>query len=213
MSEPNGIEPNLRYCPEYIRSHPGPYDKCSPPLPPWTDPGERYRRFSVFLDTAGRLQLQDPTFQYWMGLGVIGRPFGKTATGFWGFGAQLESNLRDDFTALARIQTSLNLKANGRDRLTLGALGGLRQLRGQPRPTSDGLKEGLTATLGQAGLEAALEWRLLKNFTLTLPYLSARYTFAGSGRLDSGNETKSLPATWDMILGVRLSLDLFPVGE
>jgi hypothetical protein len=57
-------------------------------------------------------------------------------------------------------------------------------------------------------METAFEWRLMENMTLTLPYVSARHTFTDP----TPEKATSVPA-WNMILGARLSFDLFPVGE
>jgi hypothetical protein len=195
MTEPRGVDLKLKYCSEAIRAHPLPYDECSAPEPEQTPPGEHYRHLSLFADTAFNWRLK--AFDR-MGVGLIFRPGGRTATGFWGFGVQGETNFTNHWTALGRVQTSFNLQRLGRDRLTLAALGGV-----------DHEKD--AGTLPQVGLETSLEWRLISNgsqLALNLPFLSARYTIP-----HSTSEKETLGSIWTILLGVRASFDLFPGGR
>jgi hypothetical protein len=187
------VDPKLKYCSDAIRAHPLPYDECSAPQPPWVSPGEGYRKLSLFADIA--LTLGSEPIDKLVGLGIIFRPAGKTATGFWGFGAQLETNFDHHWSALGRLQTSLDLQHYGKDRLTLAALGGLHH--------QDGGRGS-----AQLGMEAALEWRLIESLTVTLPFVSARYTFA-----DATAKEAAQGPTWNLILGARLSLDLIPTAK
>jgi hypothetical protein len=203
MTEPRGVNPKLQYCSEAIRAHPLPHDDCAKPLPPWSPPGERYRRISLFIDPAINFHLTPFDKDFQLGAGGVFRPGGKTALGFWGLGAQVETKFEKDVTVLGRIQDSFNLQRYGRDRLTLAALGGVRF-------------EDQTGSLAQVGMEAALEWHLvanlgwplITNMTLTLPYISARYTFTGS----APQQDAQVP-DWNLIVGARWSFDMLPVGE
>lgn len=180
MTEPRQWDPKFKYCSEAVRSHPIAWDECSGPLPK-----NGVRLLSLYAD--GALTHQSDQFDKQVGLGFVARPLGNTATGIWGFGGQVETDFSGRWNALARLQSSFNLQVNGRDRLTLAALGGLYHA-----PEIDA---------AQLGLEAALEWRLFRPMTVTLPFLSARYNFAEE------------VTGWTMVLGVRASLDLLPTGK
>jgi hypothetical protein len=181
-------KPKLQYCPEAIQSNPRPFDDCSSPTPP----GNGYRKISFFADAA--LDLQTDQVDDRLGLGFIVRPFGKAATGVWGLGGQWETNAKSHWTALGRLQTTFNLQGYGRDRFTVAALGGLHH-------QEDG------ENLGRIGMEAALEWRLIKSMTMALPFLSGHYTFRGS---HSDQEEGSL---WNLMVGARISFDFFPMEK
>ena len=217
MTSPLRNQPNNQHCPEEIREVPLPHDECSEPVPGWREAHLRYRRLSLQADLAqwGHALTPEPEFSsfYRFGLGAIFRPFDYTPVGVFGLGVQVDTNFQNEVLALGRIQTSFNIQRHGRERITLAALGGIRHLIGQDRLTEgSSAPQPVTGTLGVLGGELALESRLVRWLTL-VPYLGVQYSFAGSVDGDLSGPDQRLGPSLDLIVGARITFDLFPVGE
>ncbi len=211
------------HCPEEIREVVLPHDVCSEPNPEWREPEERYRRLSIQWDAVqwGHRLLPDPDFSafYRMGFGAIFRPFDHTPVGVFGFGAQFDLKLShegpasDEFLALGRVQTSLNLHPARQERLTIAALAGVRHLYGQDRSLPDlPGSQPVSGTLPVVGGELAFESSLFRWLTLS-PYLGVHYTFGGEVEGDRDGPNLRIDPSVDLIAGARFTFDFLPVGE
>jgi hypothetical protein len=107
----------------------------------------------------------------------------------------------------------LNLDRFGKYRGTVTLLGGLKHVYGQNYPQADGSRdEPISANLFTTGIETAFDIRLHKlvNFS---PFMRVLYTPAGEGTRDAlPEESLALNSTADIHLGLRLSVELWPVG-
>lgn len=215
------------HCPDWMREVPVHGDVCSEPNPDWREPDERYRRLSLHWDLLqwGHRLHPNPDFStfYRMGFGAVFRPFDHTPVGVFGIGAQFDVELShegpasDEFVALGRLQTTLNLTSARRERLTIAALAGVRHLYGQDRVLPDlPDSQPVSGTLPVIGGELAFEEVLFRYPSLSLnlvPYLGVQYTFAGrvDGERDGAN--LRIDDSVDLIAGLRFSFELLPVGE
>lgn len=216
MTPPTRVNPNNQNCFEEIQEVELPFDECSEPVENWLPAHLRYRRLSLHLDGQWGHQLApNPEFSSIgrMGVGAIFRPFQYTPVGVFGFGATLDLNFKNDLVALARVQTSINIHRHARERITIALQGGIRHLYGRPMMTEGSSDpQGVTGTLGVLGTELALETRLFRYLTL-IPFLGVQYTLPGSVDGERDGTGLNLGPQVDLLLGARLSFDIFPVGE
>jgi hypothetical protein len=196
---------SLENFPPEIRNNPRPHDECirakadseDPPVLP----EHRFRYFSLGAELNVPL-IADIDSTVRPGILALFRPMPH-----WALGLQADTDFGEQLTVRSRVQGSVWLNRYDIWRLNLAGLVGFRRLFDQVRPVPGGQAE-VTGTQFNAGLELGLEW----SFAHECSWGSyAGFSFSPATELhNQANSKIQAAAEHEFLLGMRLSLDLFP---